>query len=124
MDQSNTRLYSDTHKWIVFLSDNTARIGISDYAQRKLKSCIFVTLPDEGDEVECGVSFGEIESVKVNSEIISPVSGRISAVNTDVLDEPGLINSAPYETWLVEVTDITDRQELMDEAAFKAYCGE
>ena len=115
--------FSETHEY-VRVEGEYGYIGISDYAQRKLKSCIFVTLPDEGDEVECGVSFGEIESVKVNSEIISPVSGRISAVNTDVLDEPGLINSAPYETWLVEVTDITDRQELMDEAAFKVYCGE
>ena len=124
MDSTNTRLYSSTHKWIVFLADGTARIGISDYAQRKLKNVIFVTLPDEGDTVQCGASFGEIESVKTTSEIISPVSGRISAINTAVLDDPELINRAPYDTWLVEVTDISDREELMDEAAFKAYCGE
>lgn len=124
MEDLNHLLYSKTHKWVQFLSEDTARIGVSDFAQKKLKNVIFAALPDAGDSVTAGVSFGELESVKTISDLISPVSGQVSAVNTEVMDDPEAINRDPYGAWLIEVTGITDREPLMDSASFEAYCAE
>ncbi|WP_066454414.1 glycine cleavage system protein GcvH [Anaerotruncus rubiinfantis] len=115
--------YSKTHIWADFTSD-TVSIGLTDFAQHSMKSIVFVTLPEEGDMVTAGESLGQVESVKTVSEIISPVTGRVSRINERALDEPESINTDPYGVWLVEMEEVTDREELMDAAAFAAYCGE
>lgn len=114
--------YSKTHEWISFSDDGVARIGLTDYAQDALGSIVFINLPEEGDEVEAEVSLGEVESVKAVSDIICPVTGTVSAVNEEVLDAPELVNEAPYENWLIEVSDITEQEELLDAAAYEALC--
>lgn len=93
---------SKKHIWIETNGD-IARIGLTDYAQSQLKAIMFANLADEGDQVEIGETFGDVESIKDVTDLISPVSGEVIAVNEDVCDEPSLINEEPYESWLIEV---------------------
>lgn len=116
--------YSKSHEWVEFTDNKTAKIGLTDYAQKELGGIVFVNLPEEGDAVSAGESLGDVESVKAVSEIISPVSGTVSTVNEELLDAPEKINEDPYGSWLVEVSNINDTEELMDAAAYEALCGE
>ncbi len=122
MNLQNDRKYTDSHEWLLDLGNGTYRIGLSDYAQSSLGDIVFVDLPQVGDTLEEGVSLGDVESVKAVSEIISPVSGKVSAVNDELAAAPESINSDPYGTWLVEVTDVTDTAELLDAEVYKAIC--
>ena len=115
--------YSKSHEWIK-MEDGVAVIGISDFAQHALHDVVFITLPQEGDEVTAGESFGEVESVKAVSDIISPVSGVICAVNEDLQDEPEKLNSDPYGSWIIKVENITAEEEMLDTAAYAAFCAE
>jgi len=124
MSNPTNLLYSKTHEWVDFTSDTTAKIGLTDYAQKSLGGIVFVNLPEEGDEISAGESLGDVESVKAVSDIVSPVGGVVSAVNEAVLDAPEGINNAPYDAWLVEVSGITAREALLDAAAYEAFCAE
>lgn len=106
-------LFTKTHEWVQFLSETTARIGLTDYAQKELGDLVFVNLPEEGDEVTVAETFADVESVKAVSNVYSPVTGAVKAVNEELLDQPELINSAPYEAWFVEVENITEKEELL-----------
>lgn len=117
-------LYTKTHEWVQFLDDTTARVGISDYAQNELGDLVFVNLPEEGDEVEAGEAFAEVESVKAVSNVYSPVSGVVKAVNEELLDQPELINSDPYEAWFIEVEDISGKTDLMNEEEYMKFISE
>jgi glycine cleavage system H protein len=79
-------------------------------------------LPEEGDEVESGEAFGDVESVKAVSDVISPVSGVVVEVNEVLLDHPEMINDSPYEAWMIRVSDITDEDELLDAEAYDLFC--
>ncbi len=114
--------YSNSHEWVDFGADGKAKIGLTDYAQNSLGELVFVNLPEEGDAVAMEESFGDVESVKAVSDIISPVSGTVVAINEALLDDPAAINTAPYESWLVEVGGIGDKAELMDAAAYEEFC--
>ena len=103
--------YLDTHEW-VRVTDGTARIGISDFAQDELGDVVFVDLPEEGEKLAAGDDFGVVESIKAVSDIYTPVSGTVSAVNDAVEGEPELLNNDPYgDGWLVEV-ELADESEL------------
>ena len=115
--------YSKSHEWIKMEGD-TAIIGISDFAQDALGDVVFINLPEEGDAVTAGESLGDVESVKAVSDIICPVSGTIVAVNEEVSDSPECLNSDPYASWLVKVEGITETEELLDAAAYEAFCAE
>ena len=106
-------LFTKTHEWVQFLSETTARIGLTDYAQKELGDLVFVNLPEEGDEVTVAEAFADVESVKAVSNVYSPVTGAVKAVNEELLDQPELINSAPYEAWFIEVENITEKEELL-----------
>ena len=106
-------LFTKTHEWVQFLSETTARIGLTDYAQKELGDLVFVNLPEEGDEVTVAEAFADVESVKAVSNVYSPVTGAVKAVNEELLDQPELINTAPYEAWFVEVENITEKEELL-----------
>lgn len=121
MNSPDNLLYTKSHEW-VFLKGDTAKVGLTDHAQESLGDLVFVNLPDVGDEVVSGESMGDVESVKAVSDIISPVTGTIKAVNEGLLDTPEAINADPYGAWLVEVEGVTDREELMDAAAYEAHC--
>ena len=81
-------------------------------------------LPEVGDTVTVKEAFADVESVKAVSDVYSPVTGVISAVNEDILDSPEMINEAPYEAWLIEVKEVSEREELVDSAAYEKICEE
>lgn len=113
-------LYSKSHEWVA-LEGTTARIGVTDYAQDAMGDIVFVNLPSEADEVVLGESFAELESVKAVAQAYSPVSGTISAVNESLLDAPEAINETPYEAWLIEVTGISEKEELLSAEEYQAF---
>ena len=115
--------YSKSHEWVKMDGD-VAVIGISDFAQDALGDVVFVNLPGEGDSVTAGEAFGDVESVKAVSDIISPVTGVICAVNEDLADAPENLNSDPYGAWIIKVENITGQEDLLDAAAYEALCAE
>ena len=115
--------YAKTHEWVRKDGD-TYIIGITDYAQHALGDVVFVNLPQEGDEVTAAESFGDVESVKAVSDIMSPVSGTICAVNEELADSPELLNSDPYGAWIIKVQDVSDTEELLDAVAYEAFCAQ
>ena len=111
--------YTDEHEW-ARLSGDTARIGVSDYAQDQLGDIVFVELPAVGDTIAKGEVFGTLESVKAVSELYLPLSGEVVAVNTALTDAPELINQDPYAAWIIEVrpTDAGEYDQLLTAAAY------
>lgn len=114
--------YSEDHEWIK-VEGNTVTIGITDFAQSELGDIVFVELPEEGDDISTGDSFGSVESVKTVSELYAPVSGSIVAVNEELEDSPELVNENPYEdAWMlkVELSDESELDNLLDAAGYQA----
>jgi glycine cleavage system H protein len=114
-------LYTKSHEWVQFIDETTARIGISEYAQEQLGDLVFINLPEEGDELVAGEEFADVESVKAVSNVYSPVTGTVRAVNEDLLDHPELVNSDAMDAWFVEVEDIKDQSEFLTEEEYKAH---
>ena len=115
--------YARSHEWVKY-EDGVAVIGISDFAQHALGDVVFVGLPAVGDEVTAGESFGDVESVKAVSDLISPVSGVICEVNENLDDSPELLNEDPYGAWIIKVENVSGEEELLDAAAYEAHCAE
>ena len=115
--------YAKSHEWIKYEGD-VAVIGISDFAQSALGDVVYVTLPAVGDEVTAGENFGEVESVKAVSGLVSPVSGVICEVNEALEDAPESLNEDPYGAWIIKVENVTGEEELLDAAAYEAHCAE
>ena len=115
--------YSKDHEWMKE-EDGVVVIGISDFAQDALGDVVFVNLPGEGDEVTAGEAFGDVESVKAVSDLVSPVTGTVCAVNEDLLDEPEQLNKAPYDAWLIKVENVTGTSDMLDAAAYEAFCAQ
>ena len=115
--------YSKSHEWLKE-EDGVSVIGISDFAQDALGDVVFVNLPEVGDDAAAGDAFGDVDSVKAVSDLISPVSGTVCEVNEDLLDQPELLNEDPYGTWIIKVENVTDTEELLDAAAYEAFCAE
>jgi glycine cleavage system H protein len=116
--------YSKTDEWVRIEGDE-AVIGITDYAQDQLGDIVYVELPwDAGQSVESEAKFGDIESVKATSELISPVSGTITKVNEALKDHPELINDNPYgEGWMLRVrlSNPAELDSLMDASQYLQY---
>ena len=115
--------YTKDHEWMVMEGD-IAVIGISDFAQDALGDVVFINLPEVGDTVTAGESFGDVESVKAVSDVNSPVTGVIVAVNEELADSPENLNSDPYGSWIIKVENISATEELLDAAAYEAFCAE
>ena len=119
--------YQKTDEWVK-IEDGIATVGISDYAQDALSDVVFVEFEvDPDDEVEAGGSLATIESVKAAAEVVFPVSGKIIEVNQALIDKPEILNEQPYgDGWLVkiQVADDAGMDELLDAAAYEAYCQE
>ena len=113
--------YTKTHEWVKKLDDGTVLIGLTDYAQAELGDLVFVNLPMEGDAVEADESFADVESVKAVSDVNSPVTGVVVAVNEELNDAPVKINETPYDAWLIQVGEIEDTEELMTADEYSAY---
>ena len=111
--------YTKSHEWVKE-EDGVFTIGLTDYAQNALGDIVFINLPEEGDEVTAGESFSDVESVKAVSDVFSPVTGTVCAVNEELLDDPAQVNEAPYEAWLIKVENVTDTEELLDAEGYEA----
>lgn len=96
------RRYTKDHEWII-VTGNLGRVGITDYAQKQLGDVVFVELPDVGRAVSQGQTSGTIESVKAVSELYSPASGKVVAVNGDLANKPETVNKDPHGTWLYDI---------------------
>jgi glycine cleavage system H protein len=117
----NDLKYTKDHEWVRLQGDE-ASVGITDYAQRQLGDVVFVELPDVGRKIAQGEVFGNIESVKAVSELFSPVSGEIVAVNMDLANHPEAVNAKPYETWMIRLRPSApaEANALLDAAAYGA----
>ncbi|HYN08588.1 MAG TPA: glycine cleavage system protein GcvH [Vicinamibacterales bacterium] len=111
--------YTKDHEW-VRLQDGEAAVGITDFAQRQLGDVVFVELPDVGRTLKQGEAFGTIESVKAVSELFSPVSGEVVAVNPDLANHPETVNAKPHETWMIRLKPnaVAEADALLDAAAY------
>ena len=117
--------YSESHEWVK-VEGNIAVIGVSDFAQKEMGDITYVDLPEEGDEVNAGEAFGALESVKAASDLFSPVSGTVVAVNEELADTPEKVNEDAYAAWIikVEMSDPSEVDALMDAAAYTSHIGE
>lgn len=114
--------YTESHEWIGVEADGSVRIGISDHAQEALGDLVFVELPVVGDTIDQGDPCAVVESVKAASDIYAPVTGEVIAVNEDLEDDPGAINSDPYgDGWLFQVSlgDAEELGALLDAEAYE-----
>ena len=107
------RNYLESHEWVA-VNDGTGKIGITDFAQDELGDVVFVELPSEGDELEQEGDLGVVESIKAVSDLYSPVSGTVTAVNDELENTPELVNEDPFgDGWMLEV-ELDDESELDD----------
>ena len=112
--------YTKDHEW-VRVTGGEATVGITDFAQRQLGDVVFVELPDVGRKLKQGEVFGNIESVKAVSELFSPMSGEVVAVNADLATHPEAVNGTPHDTWMIRLRpdNAAETDELLDAAAYE-----
>jgi glycine cleavage system H protein len=118
--------YTKEHEWIDAQGD-TAKIGITDYAQHELGDVVFVELPAAGKKVEAGKTFGSVESVKAVSDIYAPVNGEVVGANSELQNKPETINNDPHGAgWLIKIkmASPADINGLMDAAAYEKFISE
>lgn len=115
--------YAPTHEYLRVEDDNTAFVGISDYAQKALGNVVYVDMPQIDDEFDEGDDFGAIESVKAASDLIMPASGKVLEINENLADNPRLINDDPMANWIIKIqlTDPAELDSLMDADAYLTY---
>ena len=119
--------YTQEHEWIRPEPGNKGKMGLTDYAQYRLGDITFVGLPAPGTQVKQFKKLGDIEAVKVYSDIFSPVSGQVLEINQNVIDEPQLVNQDPYgDGWLVilEISQPTELDALMDSEQYDKFVTE
>lgn len=114
--------YLESHEWARVDADGTVVVGISDHAQEALGDVVFVELPEVGSSVNCGEEAGVVESVKAASDIFSPVSGEVVAVNEVLEETPETVNASPYDDgWFFRVkpSDVSELEDAMDVEAYQ-----
>ena len=115
--------YTEDHEWVL-IEDDVVTIGITDFAQEQLGDIVFVELPEVGDALEAGKSFGVVESVKAVSDVYAPVSGEVVEINEELPDDPEVLNNSPYEDgWMIKLklADATALDGLMDVATYQEF---
>jgi glycine cleavage system H protein len=118
--------YAKSHEWARKEGAEIV-VGISDYAQESLSDIVYVELPEMGDDLAQGESFGVVESVKAASDVYMPVGGKIVAINEELEDAPEQVNQDPYGAgWIIRVapSDPAEFDKLMDGAAYEAHVAE
>jgi glycine cleavage system H protein len=120
-----TYRYTREHEWIE-VEGKTGKVGITDYAQNTLGDIVFVEMPKPGSKVERGKVFGSVESVKAVSDLYSPVSGTVIAINEELTTAPEKINSDAHGAWIlqVEITDPAEVGQLLDAADYEKFVKE
>ena len=116
-----TLKYTNDHEWVK-VDGEEGTVGITHFAQQQLGDVVYVELPEVGATLAKGQAFGTIESVKAVSELFAPLSGTVTAVNTELKDRPDAVNSAPHDAWMVKFTsaDPAEAGALLDAAAYEA----
>lgn len=115
--------YQASHEWARLETDGTVTVGVSDHAQDSLGDVVYVELPEVGSAVAVGEEAGVVESVKAASDIYSPISGEVIAINETLEDEPETVNSSPYDDgWFYKVkpSDVSELDAAMDAEAYAA----
>ncbi|MGA2806804.1 MAG: glycine cleavage system protein GcvH [Terracidiphilus sp.] len=117
--------YTREHEWIE-LTGSIGTVGITDYAQNSLGDIVYVDVPKVGDPVTANATFGSVESVKAVSDLYSPVTGTVTAINEELKSAPDKINEDPHGTWIikVELADPAQFNTLLDAAAYEAFISE
>ncbi|WFD09466.1 glycine cleavage system protein GcvH [Tepidibacter hydrothermalis] len=115
MNYPSTLKYTKDHTWVK-IEGNEAYIGITDYAQDQLGEILFVEMPEVEDEIEKGEEFGVVESSKVASDLLAPISGEVLEINEKLDDEPEYMNENAYDAWIVKIKikDMSEVDELLD----------
>ncbi|MFI0964806.1 glycine cleavage system protein GcvH [Streptomyces sp. NPDC021080] len=114
--------YSKEHEWLSVAEDGVATVGITEFAASALGDVVYAQLPAVGDTVTAGESCGELESTKSVSDLYSPVNGEVVEANQDVVDDPALVNSAPFEGgWLFKVRVTDEPEDLMSADEYTAF---
>ena len=115
--------YTEEHHWVQIDGDKIF-VGITDYAQKDLGEMVFLDMPETGTIVLVGDVVGAIESVRAMVDFYAPISGEILEINEELAEGPELLNSAPYESWLMvmSISDEGDLENLMDAEEYAAYC--
>ena len=120
MAEQRSLRFSETHEWVKQEGD-AATVGISQYAQSQLGDVIYVELPAVGQRLEAGGRLGVVESVKAASDLYSPVSGDVAAVNDELKDHPEYVNQDPYgKGWLIKLQNVKESGRLLDQQAYDA----
>ena len=114
--------YATSHEWARLESDGTVTVGVSDHAQEALGDVVYVELPEVGRQLAAGQEAGVVESVKAASDIYSPISGEVVAINDGLGDAPESVNSDPYGSWFFKLkpSDASELDKLLDAAAYQA----
>ncbi|ASY32673.1 MULTISPECIES: glycine cleavage system protein GcvH [unclassified Streptomyces] len=116
--------YSKEHEWLSAAADGVSTVGITAYAAGQLGDVVYAQLPEVGDSVEAGETCGELESTKSVSDLYSPVNGEVTEVNSDVVEDPSLVNSAPFEGgWLFKVRVSEEPGDLLSAEEYAAFAG-
>ncbi|MGH9616100.1 MAG: glycine cleavage system protein GcvH [Acidobacteriaceae bacterium] len=125
MTYPNSYRYTREHEWL-HVEGEIGTVGITDYAQNSLGDIVFVDAPKVGDTVEAGKVFGSVESVKAVSDLFSPVSGMVTAVNQDLVAAPEKINTAPHDAWIVKVqmSKPSEADALMSSVDYEKFISE
>ncbi|MDF3302426.1 glycine cleavage system protein GcvH [Streptomyces tropicalis] len=114
--------YSKEHEWLSPVEDGVATVGITEFAANALGDVVYAQLPEAGSTVTAGETCGELESTKSVSDLYSPVSGEVVEANQDVVDDPSLVNSAPFEGgWLFKVRLAGEPADLLSAAEYDAH---
>ncbi|MFB6844275.1 glycine cleavage system protein GcvH [Streptomyces sp. NPDC056373] len=122
MSNPNELRYSKEHEWLSAAEDGVSTVGITEHAANALGDVVFVQLPEVGDSVSAGETCGELESTKSVSDLYSPVSGEVAEVNEDVVNDPSLVNSAPFEGgWLFKVRVTDEPGDLLSADEYTAF---
>ncbi|WP_338522194.1 glycine cleavage system protein GcvH [Pseudomonas batumici] len=118
--------FAESHEWARLEADGTVTVGISDHAQEALGDVVFVELTEAGQVFAAGEAAGVVESVKAASDIYSPVSGEVIAVNEELSASPELLNSDPYGAWIFKLkpSNVAELESLLDAAGYQAAIGE
>lgn len=120
----STRRYSRDHEWALPEKENLVKVGITEHAAKALGDIVYVELPQEGDSVKAGDALAVVESVKAASDVFTPVSGKVVAINDSLESTPDQINAEPMQAWIavIEMSDAGELDALLDEEGYQTFC--
>jgi glycine cleavage system H protein len=118
--------YAPSHEWVRLEKDNIVRVGITDFAQQELGDLVYIDLPKVGRSLQADEQCAVVESVKTASDLFSPVSGEVIAVNEALADEPELVNNDAFGTWIfcIKANDLSGLDDLMSAEEYQQVIDE